>query len=74
MAGGLLLAAPVTTAKIEQDVHQKGITFYTIRGSDPLPATVGLAVLENVPDERPPGTPHCKNLTCLSSRQERGRR
>ena len=51
MGGGLPLAATITTAKIEQDVHEKGFTFYTSHVSDPLPATVGLAVLETIRKE-----------------------
>ena len=51
MGGGLPLAAAITTAKIEQDVHDKGFTFYTSHVSDPLPATVGLAVLETIRKE-----------------------
>jgi len=51
MGGGLPLAAATTTAKIEQDVHDKGFTFYTSHVSDPLPATVGLAVLETIRKE-----------------------
>lgn len=52
MGGGLPLAATITTAKIEQDVYEKGFTFYTSHVSDPLPATVGLAVLETIQKER----------------------
>jgi 2,2-dialkylglycine decarboxylase (pyruvate) len=51
MGGGLPLAATITTPKIEQDVHEKGFTFYTSHVSDPLPATVGLAVLETIRKE-----------------------
>lgn len=51
MGGGLPLAATVTTAAIEQDIHEKGFTFYTSHVSDPLPATVGLAVLETIQKE-----------------------
>ena len=51
MGGGLPLAATITSAKIEQDVHEKGFTFYTSHVSDPLPATVGLAVLETLQKE-----------------------
>ncbi|MBR8655276.1 aspartate aminotransferase family protein [Achromobacter sp. Marseille-Q0513] len=52
MGGGLPLAATVTTPAIEQDIHQKGFTFYTSHVSDPLPATVGLAVLDTLKRER----------------------
>jgi 2,2-dialkylglycine decarboxylase (pyruvate) len=51
MGGGLPLAATITTPKIEQDAHEKGFTFYTSHVSDPLPATVGLAVLETIRKE-----------------------
>lgn len=51
MGGGLPLAAAITTPKIEQNVHEKGFTFYTSHVSDPLPATVGLAVLETIRKE-----------------------
>ena len=51
MGGGLPLAATITTSKIEQDVHEKGFTFYTSHVSDPLPATVGLAVLKTIQKE-----------------------
>jgi 2,2-dialkylglycine decarboxylase (pyruvate) len=51
MGGGLPLAATVTTPAIEQDIHQKGFTFYTSHVSDPLPATVGLAVLDTLKRE-----------------------
>lgn len=52
LGGGLPLAAAITTPAIEQDVHEKGFTFYTSHVSDPLPATVGLAVLETIERER----------------------
>jgi 2,2-dialkylglycine decarboxylase (pyruvate) len=51
MGGGLPLAATITTPEIEQDVHEKGFTFYTSHVSDPLPATVGLAVLATIRKE-----------------------
>jgi len=51
MGGGLPLAATVTTAQIEEDVHSKGFTYYTSHVSDPLPAMVGLAVLETIQKE-----------------------
>jgi 2,2-dialkylglycine decarboxylase (pyruvate) len=51
MGGGLPLAATITTPKIEQEAHEKGFTFYTSHVSDPLPATVGLAVLETIRKE-----------------------
>lgn len=51
MGGGLPLAATVTSPKIEQDCFEKGFTFYTSHVSDPLPATVGLAVLDTIRKE-----------------------
>lgn len=51
MGGGLPLAAAVTTPRIEADVHAKGFTYYTSHVSDPLPALVGLAVLETIQKE-----------------------
>lgn len=52
LGGGLPLAATVTSDEIEQDVHDKGFTFYTSHVSDPLPAAVGLAVLKIIDEER----------------------
>ncbi len=52
LGGGLPLAATITTPAIEQDVHEKGFTFYTSHVSGPLPATVGLAVLETLQREQ----------------------
>ncbi len=51
LGGGIPLAATITSGKIEEDVHQKGFTFYTSHVSDPLPARVGLAVLETIQRE-----------------------
>jgi len=52
MGGGLPLAATITSDAIEQDVHEKGFTFYTSHVSDPLPAHVGLAVLNTIRDQQ----------------------
>ena len=51
LGGGLPLAATVTTDKIEQRVYERGYNFYTSHVSDPLPARVGLAVLETLERE-----------------------
>src|SRR5579863_9505644 len=51
MGGGLPLAATITTEKIEEDVHEKGFTYYTSHVSDPLAARVGLAVLDTIVKE-----------------------
>lgn len=52
MGGGLPLAAVATTPKIEEAIHGKGFTFYTSHVSDPLPAEVGLAVLQTIQKEK----------------------
>lgn len=52
MGGGLPLAATITRPDIEEDVHAKGFTYYTSHVSDPLPAMVGLAVLNTIQQER----------------------
>lgn len=51
LGGGLPLAATITTEAIEADVHAKGFTFYTSHVSDPLPARVGLAVIDTIVKE-----------------------
>ncbi len=51
MGGGLPLAATITTEEIEESVHAKGFTYYTSHVSDPLPAAVGLAVMETIERE-----------------------
>jgi 2,2-dialkylglycine decarboxylase (pyruvate) len=48
LGAGLPLAAVVTTAAIEEEAHARGFLFYTTHVSDPLPAAVGLKVLEVV--------------------------
>ena len=52
LGGGVPLAAAVTTSEIEEVAHQRGFTFYTSHVSDPMPAMVGLAVLETIEKER----------------------
>jgi 2,2-dialkylglycine decarboxylase (pyruvate) len=51
LGGGLPLAATITTEAIEENVHEKGFTFYTSHVSDPLPARVGLAVIDTIRKE-----------------------
>ena len=51
-APGLPLAAVLTTDAIEARAHERGFLFYTTHVSDPLPAAVGLAVLEVIARER----------------------
>jgi len=48
LGAGLPLAAVLTTEKIEQQAFEKGFLFYTTHVSDPLPAAVGLTVLDVV--------------------------
>lgn len=48
LGAGLPLAAVLTTAEIEERCHERGFLFYTTHVSDPLPAAVGLKVLEVV--------------------------
>jgi 2,2-dialkylglycine decarboxylase (pyruvate) len=46
LGAGLPLSAVLTTAAIEARAHELGYLFYTTHVSDPLPAAVGLAVLD----------------------------
>src|SRR5262249_4449021 len=48
----LPLAAVLTTSEIEEACYQRGFLFYTTHASDPLPAAVGLKVLEIVIRDR----------------------
>jgi 2,2-dialkylglycine decarboxylase (pyruvate) len=48
LGAGLPLSAMVTSAEIEEKAHALGYLFYTTHVSDPLPAAVGLKVLEIV--------------------------
>ncbi len=52
LGAGLPLAAVLTTDEIEEQAHQAGFLFYTTHVSDPLPAAVGLKVVEIVLRER----------------------
>jgi len=52
LGGGIPLAGVITTDAIEDTCHRRGFSFYTSHVSDPLPATVGLAVLETIESER----------------------
>ena len=46
LGAGMPLAATLTTSAIEEEAHERGFLFYTTHVSDPLPAAVGLAVLD----------------------------
>jgi len=48
LGAGLPLSAMITSAEIEEKAHALGYLFYTTHVSDPLPAAVGLKVLEIV--------------------------
>lgn len=48
LGAGLPLSAVITSPRIEQLCHERGFLFYTTHVSDPLPAAVGLKVLEVV--------------------------
>ncbi|MDO9404200.1 MAG: aspartate aminotransferase family protein [Polaromonas sp.] len=48
LGAGLPLAAVMTSTNIEETCHARGFLFYTTHVSDPLPAAVGLKVLEIV--------------------------
>jgi hypothetical protein len=49
--GGVPLSAVVTSEPIESDCHEKGFLHATSHVSDPLPAQVGLAVLDTIKEE-----------------------
>ncbi|KAJ6493924.1 aminotransferase class-III [Mycena vitilis] len=46
LGAGLPLSAVVTSKEIEQVIHSRGFSFFTTHTSDPLPAAVGLHVLD----------------------------
>jgi 2,2-dialkylglycine decarboxylase (pyruvate) len=52
LGAGLPLAAVLCTAEVEQAAHDAGFLFYTTHVSDPLPAAVGLKVIEIVLRDR----------------------
>jgi 2,2-dialkylglycine decarboxylase (pyruvate) len=52
LGAGLPLAAVLTTSEIEEICYQRGFLFYTTHASDPLPAAVGLKLLELVVREK----------------------
>jgi 2,2-dialkylglycine decarboxylase (pyruvate) len=51
LGGGVPLAATITSEALEEKAHRAGFTYYTSHVSDPLPAAVGLAVLETIERE-----------------------
>jgi 2,2-dialkylglycine decarboxylase (pyruvate) len=52
LGAGLPLAAMLTTAEIEEVAAERGYLFYTTHASDPLPAAVGLKVVEIILRDR----------------------
>lgn len=48
LGAGLPLSAVITSSEIEEKCYERGFLFYTTHVSDPLPAAVGLKVLEVV--------------------------
>lgn len=52
LGAGLPLAAMLTTPEIEDVAAERGFLFYTTHASDPLPAAVGLKVIEVILRER----------------------
>ncbi len=52
LGAGLPLAATITGSEIEEDCFAKGFLYYTSHVSDPLPAHIGLAVLEVLQRDR----------------------
>ena len=52
LGGGLPLAATITSDEIEEKAHARGFSYYTSHVSDPLPAAVGLAVMETIEQEK----------------------
>jgi 2,2-dialkylglycine decarboxylase (pyruvate) len=51
LGGGMPLAGVITTDAIEETCHSRGFAFYTSHVSDPLPSTIGLAVLQTLEEE-----------------------
>ena len=48
LGAGLPLAAVMTSPAVEETAHERGFLFYTTHVSDPLPAAVGVTVLDVV--------------------------
>src|SRR5438874_8923047 len=51
LGGGIPLAATLTSTEIEEDCYKKGFMHVTSHVSDPLPAAVGLAVIDVIEQE-----------------------
>lgn len=48
LGAGMPLSAVLTSTKIEEEAHRRGFVFLTTHVSDPLPAAVGLTVMDVV--------------------------
>lgn len=76
IGAGLPLAAVMTTQEIEEKAHERGFLFYTTHVSDPLPAAVGLTVIDVVEEyglvtrARDLGQRFFDGLTALAQRHE----
>jgi len=52
LGGGLPLAATITSKEIEEICYERGFVYITSHISDPLPARVGLAMIDILVDEK----------------------
>lgn len=69
LGAGLPLSAVICSAAVEERCHERGFLFYTTHVSDPLPAAVGLKVLEVVGRDALPS-----RARTMGERLERGLR
>ena len=51
LGGGVPLAGVVTSDEVEETAHSRGFNFYTSHVADPMPAAVGLAVIDVIDKE-----------------------
>jgi 2,2-dialkylglycine decarboxylase (pyruvate) len=76
LGGGIPLAATATTAALEERAYRAGFFFFTSHLNEPLPAAVGLAVLDVIAEEklvdaaRDKGTDLKQGLLALTDRYE----
>jgi 2,2-dialkylglycine decarboxylase (pyruvate) len=52
LGAGLPLAAVLTSAELEKAAHDRGFLFFTTHAADPLPAAVGITVLDVLQRDR----------------------
>ena len=52
LGAGLPLAAVLTSAEIEKAAHDRGFLFFTTHVADPLPAAVGITVIDVLQRDR----------------------